>query len=117
MTEIKHIALLLPLLASLTTVAGQVLYKKSAIMRSKGDISQKWIIILMAGNLFFLFSITFNFIAMKFIPLFVVYAFTALNYVFVTLASSIFLDEDVRKNNIFASVIIACGVFLTAFKQ
>jgi drug/metabolite transporter (DMT)-like permease len=116
MLEIKHIALLLPLLASIMTVGGQLLYKDSATIKRKGDITYKWIIALFAGNLLFLFAIISNFFAMKFIPLFVVYAFTALNYVFVTIASRVFLGEEVKKNNIFASMLIASGVLLTTIK-
>jgi drug/metabolite transporter (DMT)-like permease len=111
MIETRHIALILPLIASLTTVAAQLLYKKSATEKQEG-VQGRWIFILFCGNFLFLASIVCNFFAMKFIPLFAVYSFTALNYVFVTIASGIFIKETIKWNNILASAIIASGVLL-----
>jgi drug/metabolite transporter (DMT)-like permease len=116
MVELKQIALLLPLIASLFAVAGEILYKYSATIKGKKEAKVRWIVFFMTGNFVFLFSILCNFFAMKFIPLFVVYTFTALNYVFVIIATSVFLKEAIRWNNIFASFLIASGVFLISAK-
>lgn len=112
MFELKKVVLLLPLTASLFTVVGEVLYKYSATIKSRNKARRKWIIFFMIGNLVFLSSILCNFLAMKFIPLFVVYTFTSLNYIFVILATNVFLKEAIKWNNIFASFLIASGVFL-----
>ncbi len=114
MHEYKTIALILPFLASISAVGGQLLYKHSAKLKKSEDIV--WLLVLGMGNLLFVFSIILNFVAMKYIPLFIVYSFTAMNYVFVTIASSMILREKVKSNNILASVLIAIGVFLASVK-
>lgn len=116
MTEFNP-ALILPLLASVTTVAAQLFYKKSALQKQSERGENRWIITLFSGNVLFLSAIVCNFIAMKFIALFVVYAFTALNYVFVTFASGMVIKERIKGNNILASIIIAVGVFLITMKS
>jgi drug/metabolite transporter (DMT)-like permease len=113
MLEIKNIAIFLPILASLTTVAGQLLYKHAANVKGMEGKKINWLIFLSTGNLLFLSSVVCNFVAMKFIDLFIVYSFTALNYVFVTIASSLFLQEAVRPRHLIAACLIASGVFLT----
>jgi drug/metabolite transporter (DMT)-like permease len=112
MPEAKYIVIFLPLLASLATVAGQLLYKHSANIKGTIHGKTKWFLFLMAGNLLFVSAVVCNFIAMKFIALFIVYSFTALNYIFITVASRIFLKEDVRPRNVLASLMLASGVFL-----
>lgn len=116
MHDYKTIALILPLMASISAVGGQLLYKHSARLRNtiKGEIN--WLILLGIGNTLFALSIVFNFIAMKYIPLFIVYSFTAMNYVFVTITSKIILKEKIKVKNITASLLIALGVFLTTLK-
>lgn len=116
MVEIKHIGLILAIMASLFTVTGEILYKYSATIKGEKKLKGRWILFFMGGNIIFIFSILCNFFAMKFIPLFVVYAFTALNYVFVMVATGIILKETIRWNNIFASSMIALGVFLISAK-
>jgi len=113
MNEMRHIAIILPLLASISTVSGQVFYKKSAIIKHSTNKEQRgWLFYLFVGNALFAGSIICNFFAMKFMPLFVVYAFTALNYVFVTLSSGTILKEKIKINNMISSILIAFGVFL-----
>jgi undecaprenyl phosphate-alpha-L-ara4N flippase subunit ArnE len=116
MHEYKTIALIFPLLASISAVGGQLLYKHSARLKKAISGGIIWLLILGMGNLLFILSIVLNFIAMKYIPLFIVYSFTAMNYVFVTIASRMLLKERVKINNILASLLIAVGVFLTTIK-
>jgi drug/metabolite transporter (DMT)-like permease len=112
MPELNQIAIFLPLFASLATVAGQLLYKHSANIKGTEHGKTRWFIFLMVGNLLFVSAVACNFIAMKFIALFIVYSFTALNYVFITIASGIFLKEAVSPRNIIATIVLASGVFL-----
>lgn len=112
----KDLAIILPLLASVVTVAGQLLYKHSARVKGEGSGKARWLSLLMAGNVLFLSAVVFNFFAMKFISLFIVYSFTALNYVFVTIASGFILREPVGRRNVLASFLIALGVFLISSK-
>lgn len=117
MIEIKQAIYILPLLASLFTVAGQMFYKFAATVKDERSSVFPWLSTLFAGNILFLASVVSNFIAMKFIHLFVVFAFTALNYVFVTLLSGLILKERIKINNIIASTMIALGVFLITLEM
>ncbi|NWF51822.1 MAG: EamA family transporter [Nitrospirae bacterium] len=112
MSKLQQFAFFLPLTASLFTVAGEILYKYSANIKVRKTAKIRWFSFFMIGNFVFLFSILCNFLAMKFIPLFVVYTFTALNYVFLMIATNVILKETVKWNNIFASFLISLGVFL-----
>lgn len=104
---------MLPLFASLCTVIGQLLYKVVAMRHSDKSVNRvtQWAVFIVA-NFSFLGAVILNFYAFKLLPLFIVYSFTSISYVLVTVASSKVLGETVRAYNYLAVMMIASGVFL-----
>ncbi len=67
---------------------------------------------LIFGSAFFGTSVILSIIALKFIDFSSFYSFTALNYLFISVLSKIYLEERIDKSKIIGNVIIILGILV-----
>ncbi len=67
---------------------------------------------LISGSAFFGTSVILSIIALKFIDFSSFYSFTALNYLFISVLSKIYLKEQIDRSKIIGIVIIAIGILV-----
>ena len=67
---------------------------------------------LIFGSAFFGTSVILSIIALKFIDFSSFYSFTALNYLFISVLSKVYLKERIDKSKIIGNVIIIFGILV-----
>ena len=91
---------------------GHICFKKFAL---KGKIILPAMLVdrhLVAGTTLFGASVILSIIALKFIDFSAFYSFTALNYLFISVLSKIYLKERIDKKKIIGNLIIILGILV-----
>lgn len=101
------------ILVILLTTAGQVFLKIGA---DKAEGSQSINRFVVFGYALFLITIILSYFLMKIIPLKYFTVIMSLNYVAVMIAAKMFLGEEVKKDRLTGTALIALGIIIFLWK-
>ena len=99
-------------IATIFASIGHICFKKFAL---KGKIMSLAMLMnrhLVVGTILFGSSVILSIIALKFIDFSAFYSFTALNYLFISVLSKIYLKERIDKKKIIGNLIIIVGILV-----
>ena len=102
-------AILITVLIVFLTTAGQIFLKIGADTSKGVRIINVYVL---SGYACFLFTVALSYFLLKAIPMKLFTVIMSVNYITVMIAANIFLDEQITRNRIIGTVLIAFGVLI-----
>ncbi len=100
------------IIATIFASIGHICFKKFALKGKIASLSQLIDWHLVVGTVLFGSSVILSIVALKFIDFSVFYSFTALNYLFISILSKIYLLERIDRKKIIGNLIIILGILV-----
>jgi len=105
--------LFISVLIILLTTAGQVFLKKGADKSKDSRLINGFVLF---GYFLFLLTVMLSYFLMKIIPMKYFTVIMSLNYITVMIAAKLFLSEEIKKDRLIGTIMIALGVIVFLLK-
>jgi drug/metabolite transporter (DMT)-like permease len=102
---------LLAIFTVLLSSSGQIFLKKAALYANVDNV-RKSRYFLMSGYALFVLAVVVSYVLMGLIPMKYFTVIMSSNYVFVMIASSFFLNEQLTKHKVFGTLIVVTGMVI-----